>query len=49
MLFITHSYLLEEQFSFCSSLEHWDMADHNGCLGSPGARGEVVMLALQLQ
>ena len=47
MLFMCHSYLLEEQFLFCSSLEHWDRADHKGCLGCAGAGGVVMTLQLQ--
>ena len=41
--------LLKEQCLFCSSLEHWDRADHSGCLGCGGAGGVVVMLSRQSQ
>ena len=47
-LFLT-SYLLKEQFLFCSSLEHWDRADIISSLGCAGAGGVAVMLTRQSQ
>ena len=48
-IFMISINLLKEQCLFCSSLEHWDRADHSGCLGCGGAGGVVVMLSRQSQ